>query len=195
MNNDRNQAYRQMLLAGFLASSIYFCAAQAPAAQTPAPATDAQHATPASTPAPVPMTAGARLISSVHTISSARGATRYAQIWGIDNLKLQPTASGGLIRFSYRVLDPVKAQVLNDKKKDPYLVIGSSGRRVELEEAERLGKMRQTATPESGREYWMIFGNASHSLQPGDKVDVVIGPFHAYGLFVEQPEAAAVRKP
>ena len=39
-----------------------------------------------------------------------------------------------------------------------------------------------------------MFGNASHSVNPGDRVDVVIGPFHAYGLYVEAPPVAIARK-
>jgi len=35
---------------------------------------------------------------------------------GVDQLRLQKTSSGELIRFSYRVVDAKKAQVLHDKK-------------------------------------------------------------------------------
>jgi len=118
----------------------------------------------------------------------------YRRIWGIDNLKLEPIASGSLIRFSYRVVDPQKAQVLNDKKKDPYLLVEKTRAKLGVEQAERVGKLRQTAEPESGREYWMVFGNSRHLVQPGDRVEIVIGTFHAYGLFVESPQAAVVGK-
>jgi hypothetical protein len=191
MNNNQTQIYRRMLLAGFLAGSIPFCAALTTAQPTASPGgTEAAVSSPQRSAAP----AAARLLSTTHTVGSARGAMKYREIWGIDNLKIEPTASGSLIRFSYRVLDPEKAQVLNDKKKNPYLVLGASGRKLGVETAERLGQMRQVATPESGREYWMIFGNPGHMVRPGDRVDIVIGEFHAYGLFVEPPQAAVARK-
>ena len=115
---------------------------------------------------------------------------RYLQIWGIDNLKLESTASGGLIRFSYRVVDAEKARELNDKKKNPYLLVEKTGTRLGLQTAERVGQLRQVAEPESGRVYWMIFGNSGRLVQPGDRVDIAIGTFHADGLFVEAPQAA-----
>jgi hypothetical protein len=191
MDNNRTQMYRRMLLAGFLTSSIPFCAAMTAAQPTASPGgTEPADSTASHSAAP----AAARLLSTTHTVGSARGALKYREIWGIDNLKIEPTASGSLIRFSYRVLDPEKAQVLNDKKKDPYLVLGATGRRLGVESAERLGQMRQVAAPESGREYWMMFGNPGHMVRPGDRVDIVIGTFHAYGLFVEPPQAAVARR-
>src|SRR2546423_9537991 len=41
---------------------------------------------------------------------------------GIDNLKVRRTASGNLIRFSYRVTDAERAKGLNDKQAKPYLI-------------------------------------------------------------------------
>jgi hypothetical protein len=88
----------------------------------------------------------------------------------------------------------LKSQVLNDKKIDPYLVIPSNGLKIGVESAERLGKMRQVATPERGRDYWMMFPNAGHRVKPGDRVDIVVGAFHAYGLFVEESQAVMTRE-
>ena len=50
---------------------------------------------------------------------------------------------------------------------------------------EKVGQLRQTATPENGREYWMVFSNRSHIVKPGNRVTVVIGTFRAQGLVVE----------
>jgi hypothetical protein len=118
----------------------------------------------------------------------------YRALWGIDELKLEPIASGSLIRFSYRVLDPQKAQVLNDKKNKPYLLVEKSEAKLEVHTAERVGQLRQVSEPEAGREYWMAFGNSRHLVQPGDRVGIVIGTFHANGLYVEAPQAAVVAK-
>ena len=172
----RRNAHQLVVLAGFLAGTIHFCYSQADPGRAAAQ--------PAVSPLPSPPSV-ARLIAHVHTVGSARGEMRYREIWGIDQVKLQPTASGRLIRFSYRVLDPQKAQPLNDKKAEPYLQIDKTGEKLGVETGERVGKLRQVAEPESGREYWMMFGNAGHLVKPGDRVNIVIGSFHAYGLFVE----------
>jgi hypothetical protein len=182
---NRKQVRVRMLLAAVAASSLYSTFCLVAGAQTNAGPGGAS-----TTPAPPTPFSVARLTSSIHTVGSARGAMRYLQIWGIDNLKLESTASGGLIRFSYRVVDAEKARDLNDKKKNPYLLVEKTGTKLGLQTAERVGQLRQVAEPENGRVYWMIFGNSGRLVQPGDRVDTAIGTFHADGLFVEAPQAA-----
>jgi len=109
----------------------------------------------------------------------------YRRIWGVDDLRVRQTASGELLRFSWRVVDPIKAQALNDKKETPYLIETGTGAKMELAQAERVGQLRQVATPENGREYWMVFFNSHRAVKPGSQVDVVIGKFRASGLPVE----------
>jgi hypothetical protein len=172
-----------MLLAGFLASSIVFFSTLAAAAQEPGVPTQADPAVTSpvdsSTPAAVPLGSISR------TVNSTRAAMMYRRLWGVDNITLKATASGSVIRFSYLVVDANKAKVLNDKKEEPYLVVQKNGARLEVPATEKVGKLRQTATPENGRDYWMVFQNASHMVQPGDRVNIVIGTFHADGLVVE----------
>ena len=139
-----------MLLAGFLASSIHFCNALAIEDQTTPPPGTAP-ASAASAPASSASAIG-RSALTIHTVGSPRGVDRYREIWGIDDLKLIPTGSGRLIRFSYRALDPQKAQVLNDKKKEPYLLLDGSGKKIGIETGERVGQLRQTADQVAGRE-------------------------------------------
>jgi hypothetical protein len=185
MKMNCKQVRVRMLLAAVAAGSLYLTFCLVAGAQA-----NARPGGASTTPAPPTPFAVARLTSSIHTVGSARGAMRYLQIWGIDNLKLESTASGGLIRFSYRVVDAEKARELNDKKKNPYLLVEKTGTRLGLQTAERVGQLRQVAEPESGRVYWMIFGNSGRLVQPGDRVDIAIGTFHADGLFVEAPQAA-----
>ena len=104
--------------------------------------------------------------------------------WGIDNVVLKETASSSLIRFSYRVVDAVKAMPLNDKKATPYLIDEKSGLAFQIPQLEQVGQLRQVATPENGREYWMAFSNKSHLVKPGNHVTVMIGAFRAEGLVV-----------
>jgi hypothetical protein len=183
MMANRAQLRRAVLLAGFLASSIVFYPTLAISAHEPAMPPQADHAVTSpvasSTPAAVPL----RSIS--RTVNSTRAAMMYRRLWGVDNITLKATASGSVIRFSYLVVDANKAKVLNDKKEEPYLVVQKNGARLEVPATEKVGKLRQTATPENGRDYWMVFQNASHVVQPGDRVNIVIGTFHADGLVVE----------
>lgn len=141
-------------------------------------------------PAPTQTTSIASL-----DLPSPRPATNYLRNWGIDNVRVQETSSGSLIRFSYRVVDASKARVLNNKRNAPYLVVEKNGAKLEVPTAERVRQLRQPATPKIGREYWMIFGNAGHTAQPGDRVDIVIGTFHANELVVEATQAMVAHKP
>jgi len=47
------------------------------------------------------------------------------------------------------------------------------------------GKLRQTRTPEAGKSYWIAFSNSGRPLKPGDRVNIVIGNFHAQGLMID----------
>jgi hypothetical protein len=122
-----------------------------------------------------------------NSVPSGREALLLRRLWGIDDLHVRYTASGSMVRVSYRVVDAAKATVLNDKKVNPYLVILKTGSRLTVPEAEQVGKLRQTAPPENGREYWMAFTNQGRMLRPGDHVDLVIGTFRARELVVESP--------
>lgn len=108
----------------------------------------------------------------------------YELQWGIDSLEVKTVESGKMIRFSYVVLDPVKAAQLNDKKATPYLIDEQAGVRLEVPIMEKVGQLRQTANPEAGREYWMLFSNKERAAKPGDRVRVLVGKFQANGLYV-----------
>jgi len=59
------------------------------------------------------------------------------------------------------------------------------GSRLTVPTMEKIGMLRQTATPEAGREYWMVFANPGKLVKPGQRVDVVVGAFRASSLTVE----------
>ena len=114
---------------------------------------------------------------------SAKGY--HQAIWGVDNMLVRHMASGNLIRFSYRVTDPARATVLGDKRATPLLYAPRSRALLHIPVMDKVGQLRQTGTAEAGREYWMVFSNKGNVVKPGDRVDVVIGSFHADGLMVE----------
>ncbi len=155
-----------MLLAGILAGS--FCLSPA-VAQSPAPAGQAA-------------TAGAN-VKHVARFSQ-RAQMYYESVWGIDSLKVKYTESGEMIRFSWRVLDPAKAALLNDKKAEPSLIDPQAGVSLVVPEMEKVGKLRQNSTPVAGQSYWMAFSNKGRLVKPGHRVAIVIGQFRADWLEV-----------
>jgi hypothetical protein len=115
-----------------------------------------------------------------------RATAYYEAIWGIDDLNVKAVESGVILRFSYRVLDPVKARSLNDKKLNPVVESPDKGIRLVVPTMEKIGQLRQAPQKiEAGKSYWMAFSNSGRLIKPGDRVDVVIGNFRAQGLQVE----------
>lgn len=90
-----------------------------------------------------------------------------------------------MIRFSYRILDTEKAKALNEKKNEPALVDPGAGVKLVVPSLEKIGKLRQTSSPEAGKIYWMAFSNKGGFVKPGHRVDVIIGDFRAEGLVVQ----------
>ena len=109
----------------------------------------------------------------------------YRLVWGIDSPTVKLTESGELVRFSWRVLDPDKAQVLNDKRLEPSLVDPQAGVSLVVPTVDKIGPLRQRTPPEEGKSYWMAFSNKGRKVKRGDRVNVVIGEFRGEGLAVE----------
>ena len=116
---------------------------------------------------------------------AGRAGQYYRLIWGIDSLSVKWAESGEVIRFTYRVLDPQKAKGLNDKRQEPSLVDEKAHVKLVVPTMDKVGKLRQTSSPESGKTYWMLFSNKGGYVKRGDRVNVVIGNFHANGLVVD----------
>lgn len=115
-----------------------------------------------------------------------REAAYYEAVWGIGDLSIKAVESGVILRFSYRVFDPEKAKLLDDKKLNPVLESPERGVRLVVPTMEKVGQLRQAPREiEAGRSYWMAFSNSGRTVKPGDRVDIVIGSFHARGLLVE----------
>jgi len=116
---------------------------------------------------------------------SRRAELHYDMMWGVDSLRVKSAESNEVIRFTYRVLDPQKAKPLNDVKNEPSLVDPKARVKLVVPSLEKVGKLRQSSTPEPGKMYWMAFSNKGRLVKPGDRVNVVIGNFQANGLVVE----------
>jgi len=116
---------------------------------------------------------------------AGRAARYYALFWGIDSPSVKAVEAGELIRFTYHVLDPERSKAINDKKNDAYLIFPDAKIRLSVPSLEKVGQLRQSSAPEAGKTYWMAFSNPGRRVKRGDRVNVVIGLFHAEGLVVE----------
>jgi hypothetical protein len=116
---------------------------------------------------------------------TAHARTFYHSMRGIDNMSVRRTASGNLLRFSYRVTDPALAKFLGDKSVTPYLYDEASHVLLEVPVMDNIGQLRQTGDLEVNQEYWMVFSNKGNLVKAGDRVNVLIGSFHIDGLVVQ----------
>ena len=158
------------LLAGIFASGLLMLPA---GAQSPAPASAGR---PAAATAP----------SRFRQIRfPKRESNYYRLLWGVDSFVVKSTESGELIRFTYRVVDAGKANMLNDKNSEPLLIDPKAGVQLVVPTMDKIGKLRQTAAPEAGKLYWIAFSNKGGHVKRGDRVTVAIGSFHIDGLEVQ----------
>ena len=105
--------------------------------------------------------------------------------WGVDVVGVRLVASDSMLEFRYQVLDVKKADALNNKRWNPYLLDQASGAKLAVPTMEKIGQLRQTPPPVEGHIYWMVFANPGHLVKRGNRVNVVVGDFHADGLTVE----------
>jgi hypothetical protein len=171
MQKQANLGSHRILVAIFLASTVAFSGAQS------APPQSSQNP---SKPAPAPVWQGSQLNRLSH-----RAEMYYENLWGVGELHVKETESGEIIRFNYRVVDPEKATVLNDKKVEPELIDSQAGVKLAVPQMEKVGQLRQSSTPKAGMVYWMAFSNPTRAVKRGHRVDIVIGTFKANGLVVE----------
>jgi hypothetical protein len=163
-------------------TSFLLCGALS--AQSAAPASTGTQTSSAAS-APKPAAAAAPYHNQPDRIAK-REAAYYEAVWGIEAPSVKAVESGIILRFSYRVLDPEKAKLLSDKKLNPLLVSPEKGVQLVVPSMEKVGQLRQVPREiEPGKSYWMAFSNSGRLLRPGDRVDIVIGSFHARGLQVE----------
>ena len=116
---------------------------------------------------------------------SEKARAYYPAAWGVDHLRATYTNSGNLIRFSYRVVEPKLAKPLGDHELTPYLYAPRTHAMLQIPTMEKIGQLRQLNAAEADTEYWMVFSNKGNPVRRGDRVNVIIGKFHADGLLVE----------
>ncbi len=174
-----------MQLATILVGGILVCPPRAqgatPAVQSAPAAESASAATPETSAKPSVTSAP----STYRPAAPRREREYYGIFWGIDSLSVKAAESGELIRFTWRVLDPSKARLLNDEKIEPFLIDPAAQVKLVVPEVPFMGKMRVKNTPEAGASSWMAFSNPGNAVKRGDRVNVVIGQFRVNGLVVQ----------
>jgi len=155
----------------------------------PAPADSGSSSGPSQTaPASAPSSPQAPSASGHHYQPdrfAGKAGNYYLMVWGVDSLSVKWAESGEVIRFSYRIIDPKKAELLNDKKAEPELIAPQAGVKLVVPNMEKIGQLRQSSTPIAGKVYWMAFSNKGRLVKKGDRVSVQIGQFRADGLVVD----------
>ena len=109
----------------------------------------------------------------------------YALTAGVDQMSAKLAESGQLVRFSYRITDVTRAAAMHDKASAPYLLDEKVHAVLQVPTMEKVGPLRQSGPPESGKAYWMVFSNKGNLVKAGHRVSVVIGQFRVDGLIVQ----------
>jgi hypothetical protein len=151
-----------MLLAGCMASSILIEGAYAESGT-------------GATLEPAPSAANWRM----------RQGQYYKRNWGVEIIGVKPVSSGTMLSFKYRVLDPEKAKLLNDRQTRAFLRDEATGNVLSVPAMENVGELRTGAAPMADRTYFMIFGNPGKLVKSGSRVSVVAGALHVDGLIVD----------
>ena len=120
-----------------------------------------------------------------NSVTNSREAVKYRRLWGIEDIHVRWTASGSLIRFSYRVVDKNKAKIFAEKRATPLLVDEQTNLALQVPVMEKIGQLRQVTTLQNGKEYWMAFSNKGRYVKPGSHVTLIIGSSRFNGLVVE----------
>lgn len=159
-----------ILLTGFLVSSICFSAiCQATGVPTN----------------PAVLAATTTQQQSLSKSWHAREGVRFQRNWGVDIVGVRPISTGFMLNFRYRVVDPEKAKLLNDKRSKAYLIDEATGNILGVPIMENLGELRQKDVPELNRTYFIMFGNPGKLVKSGSRVSVVIGDFRVDNLVVD----------
>jgi len=119
----------------------------------------------------------------------AKELTPLEKHWGIKLYGIHWTAAGYMLQMTFRVLDPDKAFPLLKRDAKRYLVVEKSGAVLEVPFTQKLGSLQSTVRTSNmvkqDRNYMALFANPGKHVDPGDKVDLVIGNFMAEGLTVQ----------
>ncbi len=105
--------------------------------------------------------------------------------WGVEVVYVRQAASGYMLEFRYKVLDPEKAIPLFERQTKPVLTHAETGARLIVPTPAKTGALRNSNAPLADHTYWMFFANPGKLVQPGEHVNIEIGDFLVEGLVVQ----------
>ena len=156
----------------FSVGLLCLAAATALAANTSAPAAKAAAPAAAKPASAAAAAAPGKKVSPFRQANPTYKAKElYQSVWGVDHLSVEQTASGNLIRFKYRVVDPKLARPLNAKEAPASLINPRNRAMLQIPVMDNVGQLRQTGTPKAGEEYWMTFSNKGNMVKRGDRLE------------------------
>jgi hypothetical protein len=121
--------------------------------------------------------------SMKHVAHNQKEELYFERRYGIGQLRVHALSAGASLEFRCQVQDAAKASALKDNRAAPVMIDRKTGKKLSVPAAD--GKPHQTAVPEAGQEYWVVFANRDKTVKPGNMVDVVVGTVHMSGLIVE----------
>jgi hypothetical protein len=121
------------------------------------------------------MIAGLVLLSGCAARTGSQAAQAAAvETAGIAIERVHPTVNGQMLDVRYRVTDREKAKATLNRQARLYLIDQRTGTRLEVPNMAKVGKLRQLPDGmESGKIYWMFFGNPGGLVKPGSRVTMV----------------------
>lgn len=126
-------------------------------------------------------------LESIGSTSATSG--RMVPSLGIIISGLRLSSVGYMLDFRYRVMDTEKAAVMMDSKIKPYLLVESTGARLDIPNTPKLGLLRQRPRNNAGakkdHEYFIMFSNLGRRLKSGDKVSVIVGETKIENLSIQ----------
>jgi hypothetical protein len=105
---------------------------------------------------------------------------------GIKVVRIHPSVAGQMLDMRYRVVDREKAKNALKRGAQIYLIDQASGTKLPVPDMAQVGKLLQRPDQgDSGKIYWIFFGNPGGMVKPGARVTLVVGDFQIKDILVE----------
>ncbi|MEE9426416.1 MAG: hypothetical protein V3V18_15770 [Methylococcales bacterium] len=119
-------------------------------------------------------------------LSSIPAQVALIEEWGIEAESIKLSAAGYMLDFRYKVLDPIKAAKVVNRKNKPYLLNERSGMTTRVPAPANIGPLRHTGgNLKQNTKYFVLFSNPGRSISKGDHVTVVMGQYKLEHISVE----------
>ena len=105
--------------------------------------------------------------------------------WGIEIESAMLSAAGYMVDFRFRVLDPVKAAAIFERKTKPYLIDQATGATFAVPNPPKVGPLRSGGNIKEGKICFIFFANPAKYVKSGNKATVVVGGLRVRDIVVQ----------